>query len=92
MKYTLQKLTLSLALLPLANHIIAQDNTNQNDLEEVVVIGSQLKGASLTGALPVSVLSSEDIEALGVDSGDELLAQIAEMVLIIIMNKTGMEV
>ena len=28
--------------------------------------------------MPVSVLSSEDIEALGVDSGDELLAQIAE--------------
>ena len=33
--------------------------------------------ASYPGALPVSVLTSDDIEALGIDSGDELLQQIA---------------
>src|SRR6056300_1834966 len=65
--------------LSLSFVLVAQDNvTEPNNVEEVIVIGSQLKGASITGALPVSVLSSEDIEALGVDSGDELLAQIAE--------------
>jgi outer membrane receptor protein involved in Fe transport len=78
MKNTMHYLLVSLALIPFVNNVLAQENTNQNELEEVVVIGSQLKGASITGALPVTVISSEDIEALGVDSGDELLAQIAE--------------
>ena len=50
----------------------------ESEVEEVVVIGSQIKGASITGALPVSILTSDDIEALGIDSGDELLQQIAE--------------
>ena len=78
MKNTIHYLLVSLALIPFVNNVLAQENTNQDELEEVVVIGSQLKGASITGALPVTVISSEDIEALGVDSGDELLAQIAE--------------
>ena len=70
MKNTIHYLLVSLALIPFVNNVLAQENTNQNELEEVVVIGSQLKGASITGALPVTVISSEDIEALGVDSGD----------------------
>ena len=43
------------------------------------MVGSQIKGAKITGALPVSIISSEDIESLGVDSGDELLDNIAEL-------------
>ena len=44
----------------LGSNMFAQDNeANQNDVEEVVVVGSQIKGASISGALPVSVLSSE---------------------------------
>ena len=46
--------------------------------EEVTVVGSQIKGASITGALPVTVYSIDDIEALGIDSGDELLENITE--------------
>ena len=68
---------LSLALiLPLA--VIAQDSTDDSDIEEVVVVGSQIKGASITGALPVSIITADDIDALGIDSGDELLDNIAE--------------
>ena len=68
---------LSLALiLPMA--VIAQDSTDDSDIEEVVVVGSQIKGAAITGALPVSVITFEDMEALGIDSGDELLDNIAE--------------
>ena len=37
-----------------------------------MVVGSQIKGAKITGALPVSVFSSKDIEALGVDGGDDV--------------------
>ena len=42
------------------------------------MVGSQIKGAKITGALPVSIISSKDIEAIGVDSGDDLLENIAE--------------
>ena len=59
-------------------YTFSQDSEAEN-IEEVVVVGSQIKGAKITGALPVSVISSEDIESLGVDSGDELLDNIAEL-------------
>ena len=55
-----------------------EDATKLSDVEEVVVVGSQIKGAKITGALPVSIISSKDIEAIGVDGGDELLENIAE--------------
>ena len=58
------KYIFSLALLlPVA--AIAQDSTD-SDVEEVVVVGSQIKGASITDALPVTVFNADDIEALGV--------------------------
>ena len=59
-----------LLLLPFA--VLAQDSSEE-DVEEVVVVGSQIKGASITGALPVTVISSEDIDLLGVEDGTELL-------------------
>ena len=58
--------------------IKAQDDTAAADVEEVVVVGTQIKGANIAGILPVTVITAEDIEALGVDSGDELLENIAE--------------
>ena len=59
--------------------IYSQDaESNDSDVEEVVVVGSQIKGANIAGVLPVTVITAEDIEALGVDSGDELLENIAE--------------
>ena len=72
----LKKLYLLILLTPF---VFSQDNSNDSDVEEVVVVGSQIKGAKITGALPVSVISSEDMEALGIDSGDELLDNIAEL-------------
>jgi hypothetical protein len=50
--------------------LLAQDsNESVSDVEEVVVVGSQIKGAKITGALPVSIISADDMDALGVDSG-----------------------
>jgi len=72
----LKKLYLLILLTPF---VFSQDNSTDSDVEEVVVVGSQIKGAKITGALPVSVISSEDMEALGIDSGDELLDNIAEL-------------
>ncbi len=47
-------------------------------IEEIVVTGTQIKGANISDVLPVSVVDADDIEALGIDSGDELLEQLAE--------------
>ena len=79
MKFTYLKYALGLVILPLAITSYAQDDASQIDnIEEVVVVGSQIKGAKITGALPVSIISIRDIEAMGVDSGDDLLENIAE--------------
>ncbi|MFL2747551.1 MAG: TonB-dependent receptor [Gammaproteobacteria bacterium] len=67
----LTKLTL-LTFVLFSFSIVAQDT------EEVTVVGTQIKGASISSALPVSVYSIDDIEALGIDSGDELLDSLVE--------------
>lgn len=52
---------------------VAQDDESDESIEEITVTGTQIRGAAISGALPVSVISVEDIEAYGIDSGDELL-------------------
>ena len=59
-----------------SGQVVAQDD--EPALEEVMVVGSQIRGASISEALAVTVLDAEAIEAMGVDSGDELLALIPE--------------
>jgi len=54
------------------------DTASDADVEEVVTVGSQIKGAKISGALPVSILTSDDIDALGVEDGTELLENLAE--------------
>jgi iron complex outermembrane receptor protein len=48
------------------------------DNVEIVVIGSQIKGASTSGALPVSVVSKDDIAATGAVSANELFRSIPQ--------------
>ena len=60
-----------------AQGVLAQEDASQ-EVEEITVTGSQIKGAKISGALPVSIISIADIEGLGVDSGEELLENIAE--------------
>ena len=87
MKFTNFKYAFGLFLLPISLTVFAQeDSTKLSDVEEVVVVGSQIKGAKITGALPVSVFSGKDIEALGVDGGDELLEILLSKVLTILMK------
>ena len=50
----------------------------EEEVEEVVVTGSQIKGAKITGVLPVTILSSDDIDAIGPEDGTELMENIAE--------------
>lgn len=49
-----------------------------DELEEIIVVGSQIRGADISSALPVSVIDADAIEAVGVNSGDELLEFVAE--------------
>lgn len=44
----------------------------------IVVVGSQIKGADVADVLPVTVLSSDDIEAIGATSGDDLFRAIPQ--------------
>jgi len=53
----------------------AQDETAE-EVEEVVVVGSQIRGASTTEALPVSVITQADIQTTGAASSDELFRTI----------------
>ena len=58
---------------------VGQGSDGQDEsMEEIVVVGSQIRGASISDALAVSVIDQEAIETLGVDSGDELIQMIPE--------------
>lgn len=46
--------------------------------EELVVVGTRILGAKTTGALPVTVLDSERIEATGSVNGDDLFRSIPQ--------------
>ncbi|MDE0733517.1 MAG: hypothetical protein OSB72_10720, partial [Gammaproteobacteria bacterium] len=76
-KYNLNRRAIALGVVlahsPLV--VLAQD---EPAIEEIMVTGSQIRGAQISGALPVTVLNFADIDALGVDGGDELLENIVE--------------
>ncbi|WP_332625789.1 TonB-dependent receptor plug domain-containing protein, partial [Brevundimonas sp.] len=55
----------------------AEDQATQVD--EIVVVGSQIRGAKVTAALPVSVVNEEQILATAATSGDDLIRSIPQM-------------
>ena len=80
-------LYLTLLALVMASPVFAQTGTDQadadadqeaGDIEEVIVTGTHMRGAAISDALSVSVISAEDIEVLGLESGDELLDAMPE--------------
>lgn len=60
--------------------IAAQEDeaVEEEVIEEIVVTGSQIRGADVSGLLPVTVIGGDDIDAMGVDSGDALLEMLPE--------------
>lgn len=48
-------------------------------IEDVIVVGSQIRGASTTAALPVVVFDQAQIDAIGAASGDDLMRSIPQM-------------
>ncbi len=57
---------------------IAADN-EEDKVERIEVTGSSIKGTDLAGALPVSIISAEDIKNTGVTSVTDLVQQIPSM-------------
>ena len=55
-----------------------EEGEDEEAIDEIVTTGSQIKGANISEALAVSLMTSSDIEELGVDSGDELIEFMAE--------------
>lgn len=66
------------ALIAGPGSVVAQDDESDEPIEEIVTVGTQIRGANISAALAVSVISSADIEALGIESGDELMDLIPE--------------
>ena len=50
-----------------------------NTLEQITVVGSQIKGSRSAEILPVAMLQAEQIEATGAVSGDDLYRSIPQM-------------
>lgn len=50
-----------------------------SQVEDVVVVGTNIRGARTTAALPVIVADREQIEATGATTGDELMRTIPQM-------------
>jgi outer membrane receptor protein involved in Fe transport len=73
----IKKLFLILPLV-ITSYAFAQEADNLSEVEEVITVGSQIKGASITGALPVTVLSADDIDAIATSDGDELINNLVE--------------
>lgn len=66
--------TTALCAAGLGSAAFAQDST----VDEIVVVGSQIQGSKVTAALPVTVLSTEQIQATAAGSGDELFRTIPQ--------------
>ncbi|MCY3640187.1 MAG: TonB-dependent receptor plug domain-containing protein, partial [Gammaproteobacteria bacterium] len=76
--HTVQATALALAYLPLVASVAVAQGDDGEVIEEVVVTGTHIRGATISGVLPVSVMEAEDIELFGVDSGDDLLEALPE--------------
>ena len=63
-----------------ATSAVAQDaNDEITEVSEIIVVGSQIRGAKVTAALPVTVVSEDDIVAAAPTSGDDLFRSIPQM-------------
>jgi outer membrane receptor protein involved in Fe transport len=71
-----------IAVMAFSGPVFAQDEDEDEEeedkIEEITVVGSQIKGARITEALAVTVVNSADIAQMGVDSMDELMDLIPE--------------
>lgn len=61
---------------------VPETGADKQDIAEddiIVVVGSQIKGADIAGDLPVTVVTSEDLKAAGLTTGEDLLRAIPQI-------------
>jgi len=68
-------LSSAIAVLLIVASGISHAQTADDVLEEITVTGSYIKGSSTTGALPIAVVSRNDIEALGSPTTADIVNQ-----------------
>lgn len=68
----------ALGALSLSSFAMAAED-DPNTVEELVVLGSQIQGSSVTAAVPVTIVGEDQIEATGATSGDDLFRSIPQM-------------
>ena len=51
---------------------------NESDIEEILVVGSRINSQNLKKILPVTIINSEELKVLGIDSGDDLIMSLVE--------------
>ena len=73
-----KSLLLSTTIVAFGTSAFAQTAPSEPE-DEIVVVGTQIKGSNIAGILPVTSLSEIDIETTGAVSGDELLAAIPQL-------------
>jgi outer membrane receptor protein involved in Fe transport len=56
----------------------AGDPAPEDQAKDIIIVGSQIKGASTTNALPVTVLGRDQLDASGAASGDDLFRAIPQ--------------
>ncbi|MCG8504623.1 MAG: STN domain-containing protein, partial [Sphingomonadales bacterium] len=56
----------------------AQDDAADGPTEQIIIVGTQIKGANIAGELPVTLLDEETIEATGDLTFEELLSSIPQ--------------
>lgn len=77
-KHLVKTLLASTMLAGWSTTTFAQSNNDDAD-DEVIVVGTQIKGSDIAGILPVTSIDTVDIETTGAVSGDELLASIPQI-------------
>ena len=76
------KLLVSAAFFVASLHpasLLAQDAQMDEQEDTIIVVGSQIQGASVTESMPVSVLGRTEIEAIGAASLDEVFRTLPGM-------------
>ena len=72
----LKKLAQVISLLCMAGQVAAQTTTEAQKLERVEITGSSIKRVQAEGALPVQVISRQQLDSAGITTVEQLLTQL----------------
>jgi len=80
---------LSLCLITALSPLLVTAQEQDSTVERIAVVGSNIKGSTMTSTLPVTELNAEDIAATGALDGDELLRAIPQIGAVGFTNTRG---